>query len=159
MGEEISWGQRIFNYHTPEYFEKNNIQDEFNFHNLKVFDSKSNDGQYKAGLSYFLSVNFLYKLFWLVYGIILPVVYSLSHFFKKITDKIGLPVPPFILGLLFLANWLLCRIILSYLLPDGRSLQYYYTAGEISEFGSAFIFMMLAAYFLHTEIKGRSRTV
>lgn len=31
MGEEISWGQRIFNYHTPEYFEENNIQDEFNF--------------------------------------------------------------------------------------------------------------------------------
>jgi len=158
MGEEISWGQRIFNYKTPEYFEKNNIQDEFNFHNLNIFDSKNNNGQYKAGLSYILSVNFLYKLFWLVYGVIFPVVYLLSRFVKKTVDKIDVPVPPFVLGIIFLINWLLSRLILSYLLPDGRSLQYYYTAGEISEFGSAFIFMILGAYFLQTAIKKRRLT-
>ena len=28
MGEEISWGQRIFNYGTPEYFKEKNIQNE-----------------------------------------------------------------------------------------------------------------------------------
>ena len=30
MGEEISWGQRIFNYGTPEYFKEKNIQTELN---------------------------------------------------------------------------------------------------------------------------------
>ena len=53
MGEEISWGQRLFNYGTPEYFEKNNIQDEVNLHNLKIFDSKNFEGQYKFGFIIF----------------------------------------------------------------------------------------------------------
>jgi hypothetical protein len=33
-GEEISWGQRLFNLETPEYFANNNIQKETNFHNI-----------------------------------------------------------------------------------------------------------------------------
>ncbi len=34
-GEEISWGQRIFEVSTPEYFSKNNVQNEITLHNLK----------------------------------------------------------------------------------------------------------------------------
>jgi hypothetical protein len=39
-GEEISWGQRIFNFETPEELVQLNDQDEFNFHNIdkKFFD-------------------------------------------------------------------------------------------------------------------------
>lgn len=39
-GEEISWGQRIFNFETPEGLAQLNDQDEFNFHNIdkKFFD-------------------------------------------------------------------------------------------------------------------------
>ncbi|MCL2451890.1 hypothetical protein FWD20_03435 [Candidatus Saccharibacteria bacterium] len=33
-GEEISWGQRIFGWSTPEFFLENNSQRETNFHNL-----------------------------------------------------------------------------------------------------------------------------
>jgi hypothetical protein len=33
-GEEISWGQRIFGWATPEFFRENNIQGETNFHNM-----------------------------------------------------------------------------------------------------------------------------
>lgn len=150
MGEEISWGQRIINYQSPEYFKENNIQKEFNLHNLSIFDSQEGGGQYKTGLSYYLSMNFLYKFFWLIYGVILPVVYSLSRFVRDIVGKIDLLVSPLILGIVFLVNWLLCRITLSFLLPEGRSLPYYYTAGEISEFGSAFIFTVLGAYFIHS---------
>ena len=32
--EEISWGQRIFGLQTPEYFMKNNVQQESNLHNF-----------------------------------------------------------------------------------------------------------------------------
>lgn len=35
--EEISWGQRIFMFETPEYF-SDNTQHEMNFHNLPIFD-------------------------------------------------------------------------------------------------------------------------
>ena len=39
-GEEISWGQRLFNFRTPEYLNRLNEQNEFNFHNVdkKFFD-------------------------------------------------------------------------------------------------------------------------
>lgn len=41
-GEEISWGQRIFNWHIPEFFAKNNSQGETNLHNLVVGGTKIN---------------------------------------------------------------------------------------------------------------------
>ncbi len=33
-GEEISWGQRLLELDTPQYFEERNFQGEMNFHNL-----------------------------------------------------------------------------------------------------------------------------
>lgn len=33
--EEISWGQRILDFKTPEGLKKDNVQDEFNIHNLE----------------------------------------------------------------------------------------------------------------------------
>lgn len=150
MGEEVSWGQRILKFQPPEYFKENNIQDEFNLHNLKIFDSKEERGGYKKGLSYYLSTNFLYKLFWLFYGVLLPIVCLLLHFVKHITDKIGLLVPPFILGVVFLFNWLLFKMISSFLISLHSSPFYYYAGIEINEFGSGLIFMILAAYFFQT---------
>ena len=35
--EEISWGQRIFDFESPEYFEEHNDQNELTIHNLKPF--------------------------------------------------------------------------------------------------------------------------
>ena len=37
-GEEISWGQRIFEVESSEFFSQNNAQNETNLHNLKVGD-------------------------------------------------------------------------------------------------------------------------
>ena len=39
-GEEISWGQRIFDLATPDYLSSVNEQDELNFHNInkRFFD-------------------------------------------------------------------------------------------------------------------------
>jgi len=39
--EEISWGQRMFDFETPDWFPEN-IQDETNIHNLEVFQSHRN---------------------------------------------------------------------------------------------------------------------
>jgi hypothetical protein len=41
-GEEISWGQRIFNWKTSGVFETNNLQHETNLHNLEVGGVKIN---------------------------------------------------------------------------------------------------------------------
>lgn len=34
VGEEISWGQRIFGFETPDWLKTKNLQKETNFHNL-----------------------------------------------------------------------------------------------------------------------------
>ncbi len=39
-GEEISWGQRLFNLATPEWFQAHNVQHETNLHNLGDFDNE-----------------------------------------------------------------------------------------------------------------------
>ena len=41
-GEEISWGQRIFNIESSEWFKQNNAQSETNLHNLIVEGKKVN---------------------------------------------------------------------------------------------------------------------
>ena len=150
MVEEISWGQRIIKFQSPEYFKENNIQSEFNIHNLKIFDSQEEGGNYKKGISYILSMNFLYKLFWFVYGIMLPIVYVFSRFVKKIIDSIDLLVPPFVLGLFFIINWTIWKIIGSLFVSEDASVFYYYAGVEINEFGSAIVFVMISAYFLQT---------
>jgi len=38
-GEEISWGQRIFDFSTPEGLSKINLQNEFNIHNIEIVDT------------------------------------------------------------------------------------------------------------------------
>jgi hypothetical protein len=39
MGEEISWGQRIFGIQTPAYMARINKQDEFNIHDIGAVDN------------------------------------------------------------------------------------------------------------------------
>jgi hypothetical protein len=41
-GEEISWGQRIFNFGTTGFFDANNLQHETNLHNLEIGEIKIN---------------------------------------------------------------------------------------------------------------------
>lgn len=40
--EEISWGQRIFGFASPKYFQKYNVQNETNLHNIDLFHIKWN---------------------------------------------------------------------------------------------------------------------
>jgi hypothetical protein len=40
LGEELSWGQQIFGWQSPAYFEAQNLQGETNLHNMKFFDKK-----------------------------------------------------------------------------------------------------------------------
>ena len=42
FGEEISWGQRIFDLQPNNFFLENNLQEETNLHNLKINGLKVN---------------------------------------------------------------------------------------------------------------------
>ncbi|CAK8716754.1 hypothetical protein GKODMF_08365 [Candidatus Electrothrix gigas] len=75
FGEEISWGQRIFEVKTLEVMKKINVQGENNIHNLLGYVS---DHLFIAGF--------------FVYGVIFPVLANRILFLRKFFDFIGLPI-------------------------------------------------------------------
>ena len=56
FGEEISWGQRIFGWETPQALREINAQNETNLHNLWLFQSTNPDGSTKTFLELFLEL-------------------------------------------------------------------------------------------------------
>lgn len=96
-GEEISWGQRIFNWQTTGFFKADNLQNETNFHNLKIDGVKLN------------KVIFTYA-FMVIGGfvfLIAPFLYKKQAGFRNFINKFGATLPRYIhtlfliIGLLF----------------------------------------------------------
>ncbi len=83
VGEELSWGQRIFHRESSEFFVGHNLQEETNFHNLSLGSFNINKVIFGSimgtGIALFL--------------IALPLAYSKSNSVRKIADRIGVPVP------------------------------------------------------------------
>ena len=82
-GEEISWGQRIFGWGTPEFFAENNYQNETSLHNLTV-------GGYRLGRTLFGSVLTAVLLLYLV---VLPLFYRRVEGIARLADRLAVPVP------------------------------------------------------------------
>ena len=81
FGEEISWGQRILGFGTPDSLKELNDQGETNLHNLDTG-----------------AVNVLFQLFWLVYGVLIPLA-SLHERTRRFLVKLMPIMPvPFALG-------------------------------------------------------------
>ena len=102
-GEEISWGQRIFNIETPEFFLEHNAQQETNLHNLMVGDTKINKLIFGLILSTFL----------FIYFIGFPILYSKVSFFNKLFDKFGIPIPHIWQSFVFVSATLMTMVITS----------------------------------------------
>lgn len=75
--EEISWGQRVLGYRPPEYFLKENFQQELNFHN--VMSTKLRKLALKGTI--------------LGYGVVLPLL-ALIDPVRKSVRRYGPQVPP-----------------------------------------------------------------
>jgi len=147
FGEEISWGQRIFNYHTPETIAKINMQSEFNFHNLGLFHGRDLQGNKKHGFKRLSEVNFLFRIFVMLFGIILPLcVYHIKSI-SRLTMKIRVPIPPITIGLFFFISWVTYRALHSFLLPKDSPQPYINAAGEIYECIASFILLTISLYF------------
>lgn len=158
MGEEISWGQRIFGFATPKAFEKANVQGEFNLHNLEAVNSRTFERTDRTGWDRLLSINFLYKLFWFGYGIILPLGLFASGLVRRLAGALKVPGPPFVLGIFFLINYGIMKV-LGYALPPHPDLQYLDTLGEAYECGTALVFLAIALFFLRTWGRPSRETV
>ncbi len=82
-GEEISWGQRLFDIESSEFFIENNAQKETNLHNLVVGDTKINKLIFSQILTAVL----------VIYLLILPVLYRRLKWVKNLTTLFAIPVP------------------------------------------------------------------
>ncbi len=81
-GEEISWGQRIFNIESSEFFKENNAQAETNLHNLIVDGNKINK----------IIFTQLLMIVMVLYLIVAPILYRKKEWFKNLANKFAVPI-------------------------------------------------------------------
>lgn len=134
FGEEISWGQRIFNWETPKMLDEINLQGETNLHNIGLFQRTK-----------IFNMTRLFSSFWLLFFVIVPLMDRVSlktHIFFK---HIGLPITPLWIGILFITNAAIIITInkLAYLPTD---------LYELKESNYAFVFVILAYHELRKNL-------
>jgi len=128
-GEEISWGQRIFNIQSNDFFKKYNVQGETTLHNLSYTNS---DGK-KVKINKLVFSKILTSCI-IIYMLILPFFYRKKPFMKNLINKLAIPLPQNRHIILYI---LLAIIVLS--ISHKRK-------GELLEFGGCFIFLMITLY-------------
>ncbi len=134
FGEEISWGQRIFNFKTSAYFAAHNTQDEDNIHNLIL------DGE-KLNKIIFTDVLIAGVI---IYLIIFPWIYKRNQKFKTFIDKAALPLPTVYQTIACIVVFILSFLTFN---PKGS---------ELLEFGGCSIFMLIVLYPLNKEARQNS---
>jgi len=137
FGEEISWGQRIFNIDTPELIAKINVQKEINVHNL-FFLQRSG----KEGAEVWYTTSRLMAIFWFLYCILIPI---LQNNFKKLSNffaTLNLPIVPIWIGSLFALNYIFSKLLEK--IPDHL---YILEIAEIKEANVGLLFFIVALSF------------
>ncbi len=103
LGEEVSWGQRLFRFDTPEWLTQRNFQGEFTFHNMRTFQAAEEGNSLEVGW------------LWIMVGYlgVLPLATAISRPLGAWIDKYRFPVADWPLGVitlgLFTLNVLLFR--------------------------------------------------
>jgi len=116
-GEEISWGQRLFGFETPEGLQGLNVQNEANLHNLAGY-----------------AADHLFIALVAGYGVLLPILVARFEWVHKLTDLLGLPIASLPLAAGFaiaslIHDWSVYRV-----LPRGDS---WFRLAELRELLSA----------------------
>ena len=148
FGEEISWGQRIIGWTTPEGLKEMNAQRETNLHNLWLFQAYDQTGAQKSQLALFLHPGRLIALFWLTYCLLIPLAYSAFNRVRYVLDYIRLPIPPLYVGLMFLAAYLTRKFLVLSIDPSSVTQM---ALGELQETLYAAIFFILGLHFVRRE--------
>ena len=130
-GEEISWGQRIFNIESPEFFKDYNAQGETNLHNTIIKDTKINKLVFGKGLGILL-------LFYLT--VFIPL-YRYRPKIKELVDKFAIPIA---------TNYQIAAYVIAILLIQvGME---HSKKGELLEFAMTHIFLLNFAFAYNREV-------
>jgi len=130
-GEEISWGQRIFNTESSEFFQQHNAQGETNLHNLVVGGKKINKIIFGIGLHLVL----------LIYLLALVPLYKRKTGLKLFSDKLAVPIAkPY-----QVVSYLVIIVLTQIIMVSSRR-------GELAEFAGSFLFLLNIAFPYNREI-------
>ncbi|HSL41880.1 MAG TPA: hypothetical protein VK897_00510 [Anaerolineales bacterium] len=149
-GEEISWGERIFDWDDKNYIRGINVQGELTLHNLKYFQGEDSILP--------VSISQLFILFVFGFAVLIPVVCLL---FPKIERLVAphFPVLPWVPGLLVVVTYVFQKLMLR-ILPMFPALYQHPTmpipqgVHEIREHG--YTFAVLASAVLYVLAKSRN---
>ena len=100
FGEEISWGQRIFNIETPPFFSENNLQSETNIHNLMIGGVKLNKLIFTNGLFFIFSFYFL----------AIPYLYTKSNNVRTLINRYSIVIPKHSQSVIFISSTIIIYI-------------------------------------------------
>jgi hypothetical protein len=145
-GEEISWGQRIFEIQTPDFLKKINRQDETNLHNIVFLQSQYANSEDLPFWVRMLSMTRIFQAFWFVYCVLLPLASRFNHKIYYYIKNMNIPLIPIGLGVVFLANYSISRIIPLIYNMSFNSNDHYFV--EIKESNFGILFMLVSLYFL-----------
>jgi hypothetical protein len=135
-GEEISWGQRILGFETPETLSAINRQEEFNLHNLSAWEASA-----------FLDPDRLFDMFWFLFAVLTPAAAIVWPSFRRFAGQF-IPIIFWGIGLLFLYNYLwakLAKILFSAAYTFER-IPFPQAVQEIKESNYAIIFILVGLF-------------
>lgn len=133
-GEEISWGQRILGIQSSEFFQKNNLQKETNFHNMVVDGVKINKVIFTFGLIAALGIFLL----------VIPFLYRRNEKLKRWADSWGVLIP---------RNYQIIAFLLLFVIT---ALLKHEKNAELLECGAALLFFLIVRYPLNAHIYNES---
>lgn len=143
-GEEISWGQRIFGWETPDWLKEHNIQHETSIHNLAIFNVYGEE-DIKSFWARLFSMNRMFSIFWLSWRLLLPLAVRYVPKVRQLAANFGVPVPQLLFGVMFFSVFLAAKIFIWRYQPDEVL---YPNIDELKETFYALIFLGVALSFV-----------
>lgn len=136
FGEEISWGQRIFNVPSTDTIIKLNYQHEMNLHNLRLLKPDNINGHVQIGIQQWTSPEGIFILIWLFYCLLIPLLDKLSNKTHNFITKIHFPLLSIWIGILFFIHQLVYE--------GFKAMEYFpvHPLAEIKETNCAFLFLI-----------------
>ncbi len=150
LGEEISWGQRIFDLETPHLIAAANRQSELNFHNLYAFSGGSTWlNFFKTGefdIYQIIDAQNLFRIGFIVFFILFPFIFNAKRG-EYFLSMVGYYKPEkyfsILVGIYF---------AFSFLIRIGTNNSYLHSIQEIREMAYALLLgMYLCKYFYYTK--------
>jgi len=150
LGEEISWGQRIFGFETPQLIAAANRQSEFNFHNLYAFSGGSTwRNFFKTGefdIYQIIDAQNLFRIGFIVLFILFPILYNAKRG-EYYLSMVGYYKPEIYFSILVGVYF-----AFSFLIRIGINNSNLHSIQEIREMAYALLLgMYLVKYFFYTK--------